>query len=307
MEIQQLRHFLAAVRYGNIAAAADKLHITQSGLSRSIKNLETTLGLQLLKRNPRGVEPTPFGANLIPRAQAILNERDRAVEELNAVRKAQSGIVKVGVTLNFTHYLAPETIAQYVSERKGVNVVVETGAFPDLIESLQLAEVDFVFGLIGGHPDKSHLKIEYLFDSHSAVLCRPSHPLAGLRKVGPAQIAEAGWAMLNGASFQAAFAEYFMVRNLPLPRQILRTNSIAFLKRSVACLDVLTILPEPLVQAELAERSLVKLPVDTPAGVASVGIVTREDEILTPAVLGLIEVFRSLTASAVRKKLKALA
>jgi len=302
MEIQQLRHFLAAVRYGNIAAAADKLHITQSGLSRSINNLETTLGLQLLKRNPRGVEPTPFGVNLMPRAQAILNERDRAVEELNAVRKAQSGIVKVGVTLNFTHYLAPETIAQYVGERKGVDVVVETGAFPDLVEALQLAEVDFVFGLIGAHPDKSQFKVEYLFDSHSAVLCRPSHPLAGLRKVSPAQIGEAGWAMLNGASFQAAFAEYFMVRSLSVPRQILRTNSIAFLKRSVARLDLLTILPEPVVEQEVADGALVKLPVDTPAGVASVGIVTREDEILTPAVQGLIGVFRSLAGPAAKKK-----
>ena len=54
MEMQQLRYFLAAVKHGNIGRAAKELNITQPALSRSIKNLETDLGAQLLERGPQG-------------------------------------------------------------------------------------------------------------------------------------------------------------------------------------------------------------------------------------------------------------
>ena len=101
MEMQQLRHFLAAVRHGNFAKAADDVNITQSGLSRSIKTLEDVLGLPVLVRNARGVEATKFGAALVPHAKAILNERERALEKLLAIRQQHLGSVRLGVTPQF--------------------------------------------------------------------------------------------------------------------------------------------------------------------------------------------------------------
>jgi LysR family transcriptional regulator, regulator of abg operon len=57
MEVQQLRHLIAAIETGNLLRAADKSCISQSGLSRSIKTLETTLGVPLLIRGPKGSSP----------------------------------------------------------------------------------------------------------------------------------------------------------------------------------------------------------------------------------------------------------
>jgi DNA-binding transcriptional LysR family regulator len=295
MEIQQLRHFLAAVRFGNIGHAADKLYITQSGLSRSIKNLEDSLGLQLLKRNPRGVEPTPFGLALLPRAQAILNEHERAVEELNAIRKAQKGSIKVGLTLNFTHYYAPEVISGFLSGKRGVDVVVISGSYPELIEKLQIAEIDFVFGLFGvSGPESGDLVAEPLFQSRSIVLSRPDHALAAKKSVTPEDLSKAEWAMLDSSGFQQAFMEYFQAKGCAAPRQVIRTNSLAFLRRAVINLGLLTILPEPLVKDEIERRDLVPVKCETPAGMIPAGIVHRKNEVVTPAMRDLMAMFRKL-------------
>ena len=55
------RHFIAVVETGKVSAAAALANLSQPALTRSIINLEGTLGVRLLVRNARGVEPTPEG------------------------------------------------------------------------------------------------------------------------------------------------------------------------------------------------------------------------------------------------------
>ena len=90
MEIQQLRHLIAAIENRNLLKAADKAYISQSGLSRSLKSLEHRLGVPLLIRGPKGVEPTIYGLTVIRRAKVILNEVARSIEEVRAIEMAIS-------------------------------------------------------------------------------------------------------------------------------------------------------------------------------------------------------------------------
>ena len=85
MEIQQLRHLLAAFDNKNLLRASEKSFISQSGLSRSIKNLEHRLGVLMLTRCPKGVEPTIYGLTALRRARIILNEVARSIEEVKAL------------------------------------------------------------------------------------------------------------------------------------------------------------------------------------------------------------------------------
>ena len=92
MEIQQLRHLIAAVENRNLLKAADKAYISQSGLSRSLKSLEHRLGVPLLVRGPKGVEPTMYGLAVIRRAKhrAFLAVLDSERDQL----KAEPGLVQ---------------------------------------------------------------------------------------------------------------------------------------------------------------------------------------------------------------------
>jgi DNA-binding transcriptional LysR family regulator len=185
LEIQQLRHLVAAVDCGNLLKAAEECNISQSGLSRSIRSLEDRLGVELLVRKSKGVEPTIFGASLVQRARLILNEVGRSMAELRAIQSAEIGDVAVGITQNYGHYFFPDVLADLHKAHSGIRVAVTSGGFLDLIAQLKVGAIDFVFGLLGGVEATPEIRIETLREHHSRVT--RSHPSAtrSRRKISP--------------------------------------------------------------------------------------------------------------------------
>ncbi len=178
MEMQQLRYFLAAVKHGNIGRAAKELNITQPALSRSIKNLESDLGAQLLERGPKGVQPTVFGNSLREHALVITSEAERAADEVRALQGLGQGQVTVGISANFSSYIIPDAIAQLLEKNPAVNVVVHTGLFDEILTALRRAETDLVFTLSPPESDEVDLVFEPLLILKSRLYARADHPLA---------------------------------------------------------------------------------------------------------------------------------
>lgn len=297
MELQQLRHFLATVKHGNMGKASEELHITQSGLSRSVLNLERQLGLTLLKRNPRGVEPTPFGLSLIPHAQAMLNKEQRAIRELESLKRLQTGSVSIGITLNYSHYFVPDLLSELMTDYPSIEIEVRSGAYVDLVDSLRRAEIDCVFGLLAIGLEYDDLCVEELFTTRSIIVARKNHPFARKRKLTHQDLSEADWAMLSGEGFQRAFQNYFYVKGCPAPRQVFKTNSLALIKNIVAAQDLLTVLPKEIVSDEIKRKQLVHIDIETPADFARAGLLYRQDGVTTPAMEVVIEKFRAHSES----------
>ena len=82
MNLRRLQHFVTLVEQGSFVRAAKLLHVTQSGLSHSIRMLEEELGLVLLDRSKSGTKPTHVGAQLLRDARNVL--RDKKMEEVYA-------------------------------------------------------------------------------------------------------------------------------------------------------------------------------------------------------------------------------
>jgi LysR family transcriptional regulator of gallate degradation len=299
MEIQQLRHLIAAVQYGNLLKAAEESNISQSGLSRSIKSLETRLGVPLLVRKSKGVEPTVFGLSLIRRAQVIISEAAHSIREIRAIEQAQVGEVTVGITPNYAYHLIPRLIADLVRERPAVRITVVAAAYLNLVDKLKVGDIDFAFGFLGAVEQNPDVIVEELRESHSRVLVRTSHPLLAKAAVDMDDLARASWAMLSGEGFQRNFLNFFYVRGQTIPTQAVRTDSIALLKRVVMASDLLTVLPEEAVTEEIAKGSLTTLRCETPAEFARVGFLFRTESLKTPQMQLLIDRIRAaITGSA---------
>ena len=82
MELRVLQYFLAVAREQNISAAAQSLHLTQPTLSRQLKELEDTLGKQLMIRGNRKITLTEDGIPLRKRAEEILDLVNRTEKEI---------------------------------------------------------------------------------------------------------------------------------------------------------------------------------------------------------------------------------
>jgi DNA-binding transcriptional LysR family regulator len=292
MEIQQLRHLVAAVEAGNLIKAADDCYLSQSGLSRSIKSLETTLGVPLLIRGPKGVEPTVYGVSVLRRARVILNEVVKAREEVRAIAQARIGEVKLGITQNYAGYLVPELIADLRRERPDLRFTVVTDGFVELLSLVKTEAIDFAFGLIGQTHRNDGIVIEPLRAHRSRVFCGRNHPLASLGSATLEDLHHAQWAMLNSEGVQRGFGLFFESRGLSVPPQVLRTNNLDLLRHLTDDSDLLTVLPIEVVEHEVAAGRIVPLECETPVAQTKVGLFYREGGLLTPQAQLVIDRFR---------------
>jgi len=303
MEIQQLRHLLAAVQHGNLLKAADEIFITQSGLSRSIKSLEDRLGVPLLTRQPKGVEPTIYGDSLIRRAKVILNEVSRAVEELRAIEEARSGDISFGISRNYASYVVPDILARVIVDRPGMGITVKTGGFFELVELVKSEAIDFGFGIIGSVRQGDGIVIEPLREHQSRVVSRVQHPLAGKPNVTVEELSKARWLMLDSDALQRGFASFFERNGVDAPRQTIRTDSMTLIRRLAIETDVLTILPQEAVQKKIDQGILNVLDCPTPVEQSRIGVFYREDGVMTPQANFLIDQFRVVFGQAATMKM----
>jgi DNA-binding transcriptional LysR family regulator len=282
LEIQQLRHLIAAVDCGNLLKAADECNISQSGLSRSIGSLEDRLGVQLLYRKSKGVEPTVYGDKVLQRARLIVNEVARCSEDIRAIKTCEVGEIAFGVTQNYGYYLLPQVLADLNSTLPGIRVTVRTGGFLDLVDQLKIGAIDFVFGLLGPIEEGGDIAVERIRQHYSRVIGRNTHPLANKREeVTPEELCTAHWATLASEGFQRNFIRYFTTHSLAPPVQVIKTDSMALICQSVLSADVLAVLPPDVARKEIETGELVILDCEAPAEQTDVGIVTRRSSLVT--------------------------
>lgn len=141
-----MRYFVAVAEHGHITRAAESLGIQQPPLSQQIKALETELGVQLLRRRPRGVELTDAGAAFLERAKAILGEVDRAFASTRRTARGEEGRVVVGFTSSAPfHPFVPRVIRMFREASPHVSLVLEEGGSSGLVQGLHNEVIDAAF------------------------------------------------------------------------------------------------------------------------------------------------------------------
>src|SRR5262245_37390923 len=106
VKLQELHTLEAVVQSGSMARAAAYLALSQSAVSKAIAEMEHTLGLPLLERKPRGVEPTPYARILLKRSVAIFDELSQGLTEIEFLRDPTRGELRIGTTEPLTAIVA---------------------------------------------------------------------------------------------------------------------------------------------------------------------------------------------------------
>ena len=97
MELRHLRYFCAVAKEKSFTFAARRLHVSQSGVSGQVRDLEQELGVALFRRNQRNVSLTTEGSTFLREAQNILDRADRAVEMLKQTANGRYGRLNIGL------------------------------------------------------------------------------------------------------------------------------------------------------------------------------------------------------------------
>ncbi|MCC6193498.1 MAG: LysR family transcriptional regulator [Burkholderiales bacterium] len=183
-----LRGFLAVLEHRKLTAAADRLCVTQSALSKNLKKLEDELGVPLFERTTSGMVPTTYAIALGRRARLIDLESRSARAELKVLREGGFGTITIGIGPMWSVYVLPEVIAQIVQRQSKAQVRIVSGVLNTLLPALLKGELDLV-GSTLDFPDHPDLVKEELLDNEHVLVARRGHPLLRQREVEPAHLA----------------------------------------------------------------------------------------------------------------------
>lgn len=146
VSLKQLRALVAVVSTGSFTRAAEHLYISQSTLSGLIKELEQSLGLQLINRSTRRLELSDVGRELYPLINKTLQDLDAVLNETKSIKNFQKGIVRVAVPQLLASTLLPPAIAEFQKIYPKINVKLVDTMVENVIAKVFSTEVDFAIG-----------------------------------------------------------------------------------------------------------------------------------------------------------------
>lgn len=122
MELRHLRYFATVVEAGSLTAAAERLHMSQPPLSVAIGKLEAELGVALLVRSPRGVEPTSAGRYLLDASTRVLGEIDEITTVLRRFGAGLAGSLRLAAVPVLMWHRVPELLRGFARQAPDVDV-----------------------------------------------------------------------------------------------------------------------------------------------------------------------------------------
>jgi DNA-binding transcriptional LysR family regulator len=244
MELRQLEYLAAVVSHGSFGRAAQEIFVTQSALSQQISRLEDELGLTLLHRGPKGVEPTPAGVEFLDHARAILGRVSEARAAVDDHIQAVRGVARLAATAYDSRELGlPRALASFAKEHPQVQLVFQHASAAQIVEQLATGVTDIAILAV----DRSEPKLPGQLSSHTISeepLCllvaqgdELSRPAARGPEARPAMIEDVrGRSVImpgRGTALRSLLDEAFSAAGFsPLPR--FETNSPETVRELVA-------------------------------------------------------------------------
>ncbi len=219
MTLTQLRYLIAIVDSGlNITLAAQRVHATQPGLSKQLKQLEDFLGLQLFTRRGRSLDSiTPAGEEVIARARRILAEADNIRAYAENQRHETAGSLTLVTTYTQARYVLPPVIAELKQRYPQISIHLEPAGDAEVFERLTRGETDLAIVSTSGEAPAGGLAIP-LYRWHRCIVVPVGHPLArhahapSLDRLSRESLISYESSLKSGSSLRRAFAD----RGLPL-------------------------------------------------------------------------------------------
>jgi len=140
--LAQLRHLIALQEHGHFGRAADACFITQSSLSTSIKELERTLGSQLVERTKRSVMMSALGTEVVERARRVVIDVEEICDTVNAANAPLDGIVRLGVIPSIAPFLLPRALPSLRKAYPGLKLYLREALSAKLINLLANGSLD---------------------------------------------------------------------------------------------------------------------------------------------------------------------
>jgi DNA-binding transcriptional LysR family regulator len=297
LKLRHLEVLLAVTKWGSMARAAEHLAITQPVISKVIADLEHTVGVRLLDRTSRGVEPTLYGRALLKRSAAIFNDLRASMSELAFLADPASGELRIGTTDPMTAGPLCVIIDRLSRQHPRLAFHVKLGDPLELQDrELRERDVDLIIGrLTRPVPAADDVETEVLFEEQVFVVAGMQNPLTRRRKLELSELIDECWALPPLESYPGSqIVKAFQACNSGYPRKGVIVHSTQMQTTLLATGRFLGIFPGSMLRY-CAERLQLKiLPVNLSIPPWPVGILTLKNRMLSPVAQLFVECARAV-------------
>ena len=274
MELRHLRYFVAVAEAENVSRAALKLHVSQPGLSRQIRDLEAELGFPLLERSAKSVRLTDAGRVFLIEARAVLQRAEEAVQTARAVATGGQGELHVGYAPTLTARILPPILRAFQVALPGVRVKLHDLSTEEMLAGLREGKLHLAFTVRPVTSARGGLRFEELTRDPLRLAVAPNHPLARRRVVTLTEAAREPFVAYNRKEYpdyhELLATVFAATKNRP--RIAEEHDGVSSLISAVEAGSGVTVMPESL--ACIAGVRLKLLPLTPEPEPLAVGIVS---------------------------------
>jgi DNA-binding transcriptional LysR family regulator len=289
MEFKQLRSFVEVVREGGFTQAAKTLFISQSAVSKQVAQLEESLGVILLHRQGSQVAMTAAGNVVLQRAEEMLMLRNGLLRELDDLSNLARGELRLGLPMLGSDTLFAKVFAEYRHRYPNVTIQLVEGGSRAVEQAVMSGELELGASLT---PDDPAFSFQPFCDEPLEALLPAEHPLAHLKEIELAQLAETPFLLyqrsfvLNDRLLQACQQAGFT------PKEGGRSGQADFLAALVAAGQGVVLLPQVVARA-LVRPGVVNVTLKAPGNLRwDIAFIWREGAYLSKAAQAWLELVR---------------
>jgi DNA-binding transcriptional LysR family regulator len=290
IKLQDLNTLMAVVQAGSMGKAARSLNTSQPNVSKSIADLEQTLGVCLLDRHRQGVEPTKYGRALLDCGMTVFDELRQGVRNLEFLADPTAGEIRIGCI--------PPLGASFVSavvdrlSRRFPRIVFHlvTLNTEALHRDLHERNVDVLIARRFSPVADEREGFEYLFDDSYVVVAGGQHPIARRRRIALAGLMNEPWVLPPPENPLGSIAmDAFRASGFGYPRTIVFAVNPDVRTSLLATGRFLTIFSAISLRFLKGRPEFKVLPVNMPLARVQIGIITLKNRTLSPVAQLFIE------------------
>jgi DNA-binding transcriptional LysR family regulator len=297
LKLRQLEILSAVVECGTMGKAAQRVAVSQPVVSKTIADLEQTLGVRLLDRSARGIEATPYGRALLKWSVAAFDNLRQGVKEIEFLSDPTAGELRIGCGGAMAEGILPVILIRLRRHHPRLTFeVTQANTRNVLYRELRERAVDLVMARIILQDLEDDLSAETLFDEPLFVVAGHRNPWARRRRIELADLIDEPWVLPREAGARTAIAETFAACGLRVPRADIAC-SIHMHRALLPKGRFLAMWPASVVRFGAGDRSVKVLPVRLPALPRPVGVITLKDRLISPVTQRFIDCARETAKS----------
>ncbi len=291
IDLNLYKVFSKVVETGNITKASEKLYVSQPAITKSIKQLENSLGGTLFTRTKKGVELTEEGKVLYIHVKKILEDISNAQNKFNSLINLEEGKIKIGASATVTkHFLMPY-IEKFHSMYPNIEICIVNELTKNLVNDLKYGYLDF---LVTNMPINisSDLNVEVCAKLHDTFATSKKYIDLQDRKIKLSDIGNYKTIAQKEPSNTREFLNNFMKQNNILFKPDIEIVSYALVVEFIKSGFGIGYVTKEFVREELEKEEIYEVLIDKKIPERNLGIVTLKNNIPSFASQKFIELLK---------------